>query len=308
MKKISLFQFVILIGLPIVLLGCASNSNSITSIPATTTGMSLMENPTDTPTPISTLTNAQPSTAMPSNQPKPLPTQGDLSDEEYIYQLLQTNGGCELPCWLGIVPGETHWDEAERFLSSLSLGIDLIKDETTTEVNGISIRRREFHIYVDTGDATTYRFRLLTRDNLVTGIRVSSPLTNYHFLLKDLLSNQGVPDKIFIFTRSNVMEPPTPFNLILFYQEQRFLAAYSTLVYKENEQITACLDDVGPGLIIFPEKNDLSDQLIAEIFIGPDPIGVLSVDDALGMSPADFYETYRNSETSCLITPADIWP
>lgn len=307
MKKISL---AITVGFALIVLGCASNGYLITPTKVTTASARIMETPANMSTSIPTLMNTQPSPTALRDQPNPFPTQGKLSDQDFILQLLQTNGGCKLPCWWGIVPGETHWDETEQFLLDLSLNIELIKDETTTEVDDTSSRRRAFDIYIDIdiGDAKTHRLGLWTRDNLVTGIRISSPLTNYHFVLNDLLSDQGVPDKIFVFTHANVMEPPTAFNLILYYQEQRFLAAYSTLVYKENEQITACFDDIGPGIIIFPDEKDLSDQQIQEVFLGPDPIGVLSIDDAIGMSPTVFYETYRNSEISCLVTPANIWP
>ena len=52
----------------------------------------------------------------------------------------------------GIVPGETNWDEAERFLSNLSLKIDTTRDEIVPGTDGTSPRRREFVIYA--GDAT----------------------------------------------------------------------------------------------------------------------------------------------------------
>jgi hypothetical protein len=36
--------------------------------------------------------------------------------DETIQALIATNGGCFLPCWWGITPGVTSWDDANHFL------------------------------------------------------------------------------------------------------------------------------------------------------------------------------------------------
>ena len=33
--------------------------------------------------------------------------------QAYVREMLQTNGGCELPCWWGIIPGKTSWKEMQ---------------------------------------------------------------------------------------------------------------------------------------------------------------------------------------------------
>lgn len=60
--------------------------------------------------------------------------------------------------------------------------------------------------------------------------------------------------------------------------------------------------------MILSGEEVLSDVQIQESFLGPDPIGVLSVEEALGMTPEEFYKTYRDSSNTCITTPADIWP
>ena len=43
-----------------------------------------------------------------------------LSREEAkprIIEMLQTNAGCRLPCWWGITPGKTRWEEVHALLS-----------------------------------------------------------------------------------------------------------------------------------------------------------------------------------------------
>jgi hypothetical protein len=42
-----------------------------------------------------------------------------LSREQQLTQTYETNGGCKLPCYWGITPGETSWDVASMFVSSI---------------------------------------------------------------------------------------------------------------------------------------------------------------------------------------------
>lgn len=261
------FRFALYVASTLLLFGCDIN-DPVTSSPATSSPGHGTETSTSLPSPHPSLTNTPTQTVTPSPEPRPFPDQGELSDKDFVLHLLETNGGCELPCWWGIVPGETKWEDAERFLSNFSLKIEKLWDETKVSIDGQPYQDRGFFVYLDSGEPESNRFRLQTKDNLVTSIRVSSPLTKYRFYLENLLNIQGVPSKVFILTNSNVMEPPTPFHLILYYQEQRFLAVYTILVYKENEQITACLDDVAPSIAAVSDEEALTDQQVQEFFLG----------------------------------------
>ena len=42
--------------------------------------------------------------------------------ENAVAELFLNNRNCQLPCWWGIVPGETTWREAHAMLSTLVLG------------------------------------------------------------------------------------------------------------------------------------------------------------------------------------------
>lgn len=99
----------------VIFFALTSCTSSETVIPANTSPVSVVLTPiptiaanptssltvTPTRTPFSTLTNLQPE-----------------QHHANIVRLLETNGGCELPCWWGITPGETTWEEAERLLSA----------------------------------------------------------------------------------------------------------------------------------------------------------------------------------------------
>ena len=95
----------------------ATKSVTQTVLPA----MSTIQ-PTLTPSPIKT-----------TPTPIPFPTfdvaSSTLSEEaatQNLIELLETNRGCELPCWWGIVPGETNVDSIES--TFVPLGFDWYRD------------------------------------------------------------------------------------------------------------------------------------------------------------------------------------
>jgi hypothetical protein len=91
--------------------------------------------PVQTPTP-----SRPPSpTSTPTVTPVVFPTfdvaTSTLSEEaatQNLIELLETNGGCELPCWWGIVPGETNVESIEP--TFVPLGFDWYRDYE--ELNG----------------------------------------------------------------------------------------------------------------------------------------------------------------------------
>lgn len=69
---------------------------------------------TPTPTQTKTLTP----TLTPTPTWTPLPTIPPDERLDAMLDLLYTNAGCRLPCWWGIIPGETSWTSARRFLQA----------------------------------------------------------------------------------------------------------------------------------------------------------------------------------------------
>ncbi len=144
-----------LIGM-VVLVGCAATSdtlpvdNDVISVQTSATISSSMEevalSPTTTPTEgLSQPTPPSP-TAVPTIQPTttpspprettipvPFPTfdiaYSELTEEvatQNLIDLLETNRGCELPCWWGIVPGKTSVGSIES--TFVPLGFDWYRD------------------------------------------------------------------------------------------------------------------------------------------------------------------------------------
>jgi hypothetical protein len=87
-----------------------SLSSSFTQTPSTT--------PTSRPAPSRTMTLTPKPTA--TTTWTPLPTLAYAEARAMVRDLLENNGGCKLPCWWGIVPGETDWSSAKQCLSQFT--------------------------------------------------------------------------------------------------------------------------------------------------------------------------------------------
>lgn len=59
--------------------------------------------------------------------PPPVPTI-TLELQDRLYELLKNNGGCELPCFLGITPEKTLWIDTKMFLELFSVSKSIQSD------------------------------------------------------------------------------------------------------------------------------------------------------------------------------------
>src|SRR5574341_850986 len=68
---------------------------------------------------------------VPSVTRTPLPTLSLADREKLLAELLKTNGNCSKPCFWGISPGTSDFDDTVAFLKSLGpKGLEGIKDST----------------------------------------------------------------------------------------------------------------------------------------------------------------------------------
>jgi hypothetical protein len=72
---------------------------------------------TNTSLPSPTLTQTSTLSPTLTHTPTLTPTLTISQWEEFSMGLLKSNAGCKLPCWWGITPGVTTWEEARRLLT-----------------------------------------------------------------------------------------------------------------------------------------------------------------------------------------------
>ncbi len=275
----------------------------LTSTTTVTPSPSLAPSKTITPTKLSYPTRTFTTTPMPTWTQ--IPTLTSAEAEAKILDLLLNNAGCKLPCWWGITPGVTTWNEANHFL------------EAFTDIDGPSLQgigdtlykgySAKFHLSERNG-----LINLITVDNVVIELALSPDVSKFGHQLPNLLSNNGKPDQIWIAPM-----PETPggpwFYLVLYYPEQGILAEYSgaaSLQIKTGSDgkpiitgIKICPVGIGPELWL-KTPNTLSGVYDNPALGGPDFTSLLRQIDITGMNINDFYNRFRNADnTTCFVVP-----
>jgi len=270
--------------------------------------------PIDTPTLTPTLTWT------------PLPTLSAYERDAKIQELLKSNGGCELPCWWGIKPGKTSWPEALHFLTPIIIEIGQGEISYNTE-NGIRHFSTNFGIYYEI-DGVSKQGRILfsVTDNIINGIVVFPPGTQYKYQLHQLLSTLGIPRQVYINAQSSapISELP-PSVLILDYSHVGIWASYGFLPFLDGENLSICPQNFGNKKSVYDNGGNLiggrldlfdlttkhtwaysSIEKYADIVVG---YKVRKLDDVTNMTTEIFYNTFIDpNPTVCLETPANLWP
>lgn len=285
----------------VLMVACTRNSNtgpSETETSLTSPVATLTEIATIVPSPTMTATREPTLTAIPT-----------LAQEEAqlrILELLETNGGCRLPCFWGIVPGETTWQEAYNFLDSFSTQI-------------ISTTRSER--WVPRSEAFGFLYTVPTtislRQDMHLEYRASKGVVDFiradaTIDVSELLSNYGEPGEVWIRALNYGFSSQLEFFVGIYYPEKHILAVF----YDHRADILpsgylfGCVDEKSklensPELWLWtPQRPITWEEVDPFLFWDSQP----TLEDATGMTIEAFYEMYKNPEIRpCIQTPAAIW-
>lgn len=257
------------------------------------------------PSPVPRLTpfsNEPGVTSVPTSLSALSPTQA----QELILDLLQNNGGCKLPCWWGITPGKTSWEEAKSFLETFASKIS-----ASGPPNNFSAAAFFLGVPKEISSITMIATGFEVQDGIVEQISSHDfeGISAYH--LPQFLSTYGPPSEVWLYTSSYMAEATAglPFIVILFYPKQGILAAYSTDGEPGAKLIVGCLKQ-NPSLRLWSPKEALTFQKAANMFnwdVNDPP--TLPLAEATDLTVEEFYQTFKSpSEIPCLETPAELWP
>jgi len=239
----------------------------------------------------------------------PCPTLRADERQAFVREMLETNGGCELPCWWGIIPGETAWQAAKDFFASQ--GIEEI------------VYEGDLYYYFDPPlleRSMQYNLELhfTQRAGVVHSIEVHSqvlgdPKINCfaqdwrRYSLDQVLSRYGMPSQVRIHVVPEI-EPGAPiyYSLALVYDHLGFFilyegpAVYEPLVMRicprfgEAARIYLELQAPRPGESVLEPQEEY-----------PFP----TLEEATGIDVKTFHKTFREAGAQmCLESPAEIWP
>lgn len=148
----------------------------------------------------------------------PRPTMSKEEAIKLMWELRETNGSCQWPCWWGITPGVTTWREAESFLATFA-----------TKIYPSEYNSDNYHVFVGYSPIPkTYVFFSVVDgivDLIEPGIYVS---------LDKLLKEYGKPDFIRIYGISHATLGNPRFQLAIYYSRGIF-AAFEGATYKSKD-------------------------------------------------------------------------
>jgi hypothetical protein len=299
-----LFQLLLYVGF---IVSC--NSQTLTDSSETSPPLDTEIKPTKTLTPTNTLIPTATQTPTLAATWTPLPTLSEEDRIDIIRILIETNGWCRFPCWWGITPGETTWQEAKQFLGTFSNKIyedEEYQQEIQDEITYL-IGFHEINFQVPNEDRETY-ILFTEKDGVVVEIGVPQLYQESEFYpTYRILQEYGKPDEVFLHTHPSYgFDWMIALNLV--YQEKSFAATYWIFnAVNQDGIIKGCFGKDGATFGLYPSEKTIK----IEDMYNLDPsvtIIVLGLEEATGMDVQSFYETYSNPEDPlCLETPKDLW-
>jgi hypothetical protein len=239
--------------------------------------------------------------------------------------LLSTSDGCSLPCWGGITPGKTSWEEASNIFSGLG---GLSKPYNS---NGDIIHSFEINYKAEDGyrDDEFNGINIIEKEQIVNTIlllgqnEASDPVkfqTLWEMYSPEkILKRHGPPTKVLLSTTVNGSGNTgnTGYILWLFFENQGIMIRYDGIV-KLAPVLHIC-PRLAPGGDIYSIQLSLQSKdnllpLDREDGI-LEPKGALifptihTIEEAAQLKVDDFYKLFiQTDKPACFDTPSSIWP
>ncbi len=267
--------------------------------------------------PLSTQTSLPLRTAtpslIPSLSPKPPITKVFTSTPfptlslEKVVELVNTNGGCQFPCWLGVTPGKSKWNEIKPFLLTFS-------KKGLVEYNS----KTYYSIDVSLENSQRTTARIYVWNNLVESIEAYEPIQKLPFW--KVLSTYGKPEEVRISPSghyggvgNNVLGE---FDLVLFYPDMGILTEFHGTT-DSAKVLNVCLldkylDDHTHWFLWDPQKPMSFAEIGEEIGL-PIKMSVeydyISIDKLTNFNVETFYEKFKQeaNQNDCFYVPDPEW-
>lgn len=289
-----------------------SGSISITNILSTPTIDLTTKTPTSSISPSLTFINT-PTLITPSLTPRP--TLEKNISEKVIGELIKDNGGCDLPCIWGIMPGKTIFDQGIEIISYLGWKGGFYNNGST------------YYSSTRLLDSTNIHIGLYQEDKIISGISFQFThqqyiLLNQYYSINKLLLRFGAPSQIWInlATRAEVATPYPGFDIYLYYEDLGILAKYPGVAILHENQYQLCPTHPYAGapnsvstegaVVLYltePQKQHMPEDLVRPF----DEFGAkMTIEKALGINSKIFYQQLLNplNGQACFFTDRSVWP
>ena len=234
-------------------------------------------------------------------------------------QLIETNGGCDLPCWWGVQPGADARSAILRFLAPLNItdvfplsSNDIDYYNFPLHVNQSDVLNLIVGVTAQNGSALNVH---VVADNLDIFTDLSATLKQYAF--RELLLQYGKPSSVLLALEPSAeANGPFIYDLWVFYEETGVLVGYSGVgVTTRGETWSFCTDfeTVKTFRLYLQAGDDLTPlQTLAGDFAEFDALQARGYfhtwEMATGMSLTDV--TAASAQTGngfCFQSPENVW-
>lgn len=305
MNMMKIRTSIILFGLVFLIMsGCADIEPPSHTIAATSTEEQKNATKTPEPSPIPTNTIAFPPTPF-------IPTPSDEQVNE-LFNALQDKR-CLPPCYLGITPGKTRFEEANYKLLNIGARIALhpphyaYEDEIMYKYNYV-VRHYLPEGYVSQGIGVFVYKGYVFRMDVDLGSSINGLLLKYwdKYTIPSLLAQYGIPDAVFVSPYDELS------SVWLLYSKNGVFIENASLSEEKDIVCPDIQEDNSSGIdmILFaPEFNDwlvASSKLDAGINLalevqkeGINPYIDVDIETVLGITPKQFYEQMMTDSYTC---------
>jgi hypothetical protein len=283
----------------------ATSKPTETLLPASSPTLNI--GPTNTVEATSTVVSATNVTASPVWTA--LPTISTTAGLQALYSWLEGKDECLLPCWAGITPGQTPWDEAKYLIEPITgfTKLSFFQNESCDfgECSEISWS------LPSPGDGHGYIYSKLPENTIhAIIVEITDPRLVEGLSLQNVFSKYGKPSLLLLSTEPD--QPGQKFlELILVYPERQFLIKYSKYADLKDNNIESCGTDSYIKLVVLDNPDQLmSLEAIANSVETKDfhvDIWHKSVEEATSMTIDSFYDTFREANAPCISTPINVW-
>jgi hypothetical protein len=232
-------------------------------------------------------------------------TAGAMSAQDkqrLLTQVFETNGGCQLPCYWGITPGETSWESASEFLSSIG---------NIYGPGGKGVVASYGPVFEDIkGDLGNMYPGFWVRDGIVVAITTSSRWVrkDFDFSLAGLLAQFGVPEEIWVRPVIESSDDQPYYELALWYPSKGIVVNWEGNSTKNGDNLSICPQNIfsrvpyPPRLILWSPSEqvdfnhfgfELLDDDLGWLTQDFKPFSELSIDN---LTNKDFYELYKSTD------------
>ncbi len=208
------------------------------------------------------------------------------------------NAGCELPCYWGITPGETTWQDALIFLASFSERFEGgNQDVTASDGNELSYLGFEIRNTIPEFEEPVHS-DYIEKNGIIDSIFVPGIGTELRYQVHQVLDRYGLPDEVLVILSEVSPTLKPSYSIYIIYEERGVSFYYYGVAQMKDDTLEICPEGVAPDIFVITPGSITLSQMIQEVAPGLNFMD--SINNFPGKDIEYFYETLKEPG-SCIL-------